>query len=231
MLKFVAAVLPLSLLLAAQPALAKDHTDPLQGTANGLAMTPPMGWNSWNKIGVDVNEKAIRDAADAMVSSGMRDAGYRYIMIDDFWQGERDAARQYPARSQALSVRHQEAGRLCSLQGIVVRYLFGCRDQDLRRTARQPRLRISGRQAICGLGRRLFEIRLVQYRHAGCRILLPRHEPGPSGDRTAHRVQPLRMGKFQPRGYGRRISAIFGAPRATSTTIGKESTPTATVSG
>ncbi|MGA7712509.1 MAG: glycoside hydrolase family 27 protein [Rhizomicrobium sp.] len=91
MFKLITAILPVSLLLAAQPAIARDHADPLQGTANGLAMTPPMGWNSWNKIGTDVNEKAIRDAADAMVSSGMRDAGYRYIIIDDFWQGERDA--------------------------------------------------------------------------------------------------------------------------------------------
>jgi alpha-galactosidase len=55
-----------------------------------LALTPPIGWNSWNKIGADVNERAIRAAADAMVSSGMRDVGYQYIVIDDLWQGERD---------------------------------------------------------------------------------------------------------------------------------------------
>jgi alpha-galactosidase len=85
MSKLIAGILPLSLLLAAQSAVARDHADPLQGPANGLAVAPPMGWNSWNKIGADVNEKVIRDAADAMVSSGMRDAGYRYIIIDDFW--------------------------------------------------------------------------------------------------------------------------------------------------
>ncbi|MCB0718560.1 MAG: glycoside hydrolase family 27 protein [Bacteroidetes bacterium] len=58
---------------------------------NGLALTPPMGWNSWNTFGCNINEKVIREAADYMVSSGMKDAGYRYVNIDDCWHGERDA--------------------------------------------------------------------------------------------------------------------------------------------
>jgi alpha-galactosidase len=56
-----------------------------------LAMTPPMGWNSWNKFGCNVNEALIRETADALVSSGMKDAGYLYINIDDCWHGERDS--------------------------------------------------------------------------------------------------------------------------------------------
>ncbi len=55
-----------------------------------LAATPPMGWNSWNKFGCNVDEKMIRDMADAMVTSGMKDAGYQYIVIDDCWQVSRD---------------------------------------------------------------------------------------------------------------------------------------------
>jgi alpha-galactosidase len=55
-----------------------------------LALTPPMGWNSWNKFGCDVSEALIKEMADAMVSSGMRDAGYMYIVIDDCWQIDRD---------------------------------------------------------------------------------------------------------------------------------------------
>ncbi|MFA7564925.1 MAG: glycoside hydrolase family 27 protein, partial [Candidatus Neomarinimicrobiota bacterium] len=51
----------------------------------------PMGWNSWNRFGCDVNEQLIRETADAMVSSGMKAAGYQYVVIDDCWQGERDA--------------------------------------------------------------------------------------------------------------------------------------------
>lgn len=58
---------------------------------NGLAKTPPMGWNSWNKFAGRVDDAAVRGMADAMVTSGMRDAGYIYVNIDDTWQGERDA--------------------------------------------------------------------------------------------------------------------------------------------
>lgn len=56
-----------------------------------LAKTPPMGWNSWNTFACDVNETIVRKAADAMVSSGMKDAGYLYVNIDDCWHGERDS--------------------------------------------------------------------------------------------------------------------------------------------
>lgn len=56
-----------------------------------LAMTPPMGWNSWNKFKCKVSERMIKEMADAMVSSGMRDAGYEYIVIDDCWQVNRDS--------------------------------------------------------------------------------------------------------------------------------------------
>ena len=55
-----------------------------------LAKTPPMGWNSWNKFGCDVSEELIMRIADAMVSSGMHNAGYEYIVIDDCWQVDRD---------------------------------------------------------------------------------------------------------------------------------------------
>lgn len=55
-----------------------------------LAPTPPMGWMTWNYFGDDINEAAIRQMADAMVASGLVDAGYKYIFIDDGWQGGRD---------------------------------------------------------------------------------------------------------------------------------------------
>ena len=57
-----------------------------------LAPTPPMGWNSWNCFHTDISEEKIKAIADAMVSPGMKDAGYRYIVIDDGWMTkERDA--------------------------------------------------------------------------------------------------------------------------------------------
>lgn len=57
---------------------------------DNLALTPPMGWNSWNKFKCDVSEKMIMEIADATASSGMKDAGYEYIVIDDCWQVDRD---------------------------------------------------------------------------------------------------------------------------------------------
>ena len=75
-----------------------------------LAATPPMGWNSWNKFGCHVSEDLIRQMADAMVKSGMKDAGYQYIVIDDCWQVERDAsgnivpdAKTFPSGIKALA--------------------------------------------------------------------------------------------------------------------------------
>ncbi len=56
-----------------------------------LALTPPMGWNSWNCFGPDINEKKVMEIADYMVKTGMRDAGYIYLVIDDGWQEGRDA--------------------------------------------------------------------------------------------------------------------------------------------
>ncbi len=56
-----------------------------------LAPVPPMGWNSWNHFAERVNDRVIREAADAMVASGMRDAGYVYVNIDDTWEGQRGA--------------------------------------------------------------------------------------------------------------------------------------------
>lgn len=55
-----------------------------------LAATPPMGWMSWNYFGEHINEKELRGMADALVSSGMAKAGYKYLFIDDGWQGGRD---------------------------------------------------------------------------------------------------------------------------------------------
>ncbi len=75
-----------------------------------LAKTPPMGWNSWNKFGCNVSEQLIRQTADAMVSSGMKDAGYQYVVIDDCWQVARDDRgnivpdnKRFPSGMKALA--------------------------------------------------------------------------------------------------------------------------------
>ena len=68
--------------------------------AEPVAATPPMGWNSWNHFGAKVTDRDIRRAADAIVSTGMRDAGYLYVNIDDGWQGKRDASGNIHANSK-----------------------------------------------------------------------------------------------------------------------------------
>lgn len=77
---------------------------------DGLAVTPQMGWNSWNKFACNIDEKLIRETADAMVRLGLKDAGYEYVNIDDCWHGKRDAAgnihpdpERFPSGMKALA--------------------------------------------------------------------------------------------------------------------------------
>jgi len=77
---------------------------------HGQAPTPPMGWNSWNCFQKDINEAQIKKIADCMVESGMRDAGYEYLVLDDAWMGpERDRdgklmadSKKFPRGMKAL---------------------------------------------------------------------------------------------------------------------------------
>ncbi|MGD8194465.1 cell wall-binding repeat-containing protein [Herbiconiux sp. P18] len=65
---------------------------PSAQAADSPAPTPPLGWNSWNTFYCNIDEAKIRSAADALVSSGMKDAGYEYVVVDDCWQSPtRDA--------------------------------------------------------------------------------------------------------------------------------------------
>ncbi len=62
------------------------------GKFEGLAMSPPMGWNSWNTFETNIDEKLVKETADIMVASGMAASGYNYIVLDDGWMAkERDA--------------------------------------------------------------------------------------------------------------------------------------------
>ncbi len=67
---------------------------------NGLAKTPPMGWNSWNKFANKVTDQLIRETADAMASNGMKEAGYIYVNIDDTWEAGRDSQGNIQANSK-----------------------------------------------------------------------------------------------------------------------------------
>lgn len=97
---FLFSVLLLVIIGSAQHSMALD---------NGRALTPPMGWNSWNKFGCNVSEDLLKSMADGMVSTGMKDAGYQYVVIDDCWQVGRDDsgnivpdAQRFPSGMKAL---------------------------------------------------------------------------------------------------------------------------------
>ena len=94
-------LLSIAALLCAAPAAAQK--------AEGLALTPPMGWNSWNHYGCNIDEALIHQTADALVKSGLRDAGYIYVTLDDCWQVSRDAhgdiqadPQKFPSGMKAL---------------------------------------------------------------------------------------------------------------------------------
>jgi alpha-galactosidase len=95
----LAAVLATTLALAAsasasQPRVATLAATPAipSATPNGLAATPPMGWNDWYTFFCNINEQLVQQTADAMVSSGMQAAGYQYVNLDDCWLAKsRDA--------------------------------------------------------------------------------------------------------------------------------------------
>lgn len=78
---------------------------------DSLVLTPPLGWNSWNVFHENINENQIKEVADAMVSSGLRDAGYIYLNLDDNWMDtKRDAngdlqnhPKTFPSGMKALA--------------------------------------------------------------------------------------------------------------------------------
>ena len=86
----VAVLLPLLWACSVAPSGGDPAAD-TEAAATLLAATPPMGFNTWNRFGCDVSEVLVKGIADAMVSSGMKDAGYRYVVIDDCWQVDRGA--------------------------------------------------------------------------------------------------------------------------------------------
>jgi alpha-galactosidase len=86
-----------ALLGAAASARAQSGSQPeTRPRSNGLALTPPMGWSSWNQFGDDINEAIVTGTIDAMVANGMRDAGYVFVNLDDGWQRYKGSRKSHP---------------------------------------------------------------------------------------------------------------------------------------
>ena len=96
------------LLFFAVALLTSLHTT--AANRDSLALTPPMGFMTWNKYKEDINEQLIRQIADKMAADGYAEAGYKYIFIDDAWQGGRDKrnnilpdSEKFPSGMRALA--------------------------------------------------------------------------------------------------------------------------------
>ena len=113
----------ISLLVAATIALPLGVMAPLaapsaQALDNGLALTPPMGWNSWNQVHCnDLSEAAVKSAVEAIVDRGLKSVGYEYVVVDDCWQGGRDDHGElfadpvrFPSGIEALATYVHDAG-------------------------------------------------------------------------------------------------------------------------
>jgi alpha-galactosidase len=116
-----------------------------------MAPTPPMGWNSWNYFACNVDEKMIREVADIMAESGMQDAGYEYINIDDCWHGTRDSLgfihpdpERFPSGMKALADYVHSKGLKLEFTPMLVGKPV---EAD-----RKPWTRISGCHDVCQLG-------------------------------------------------------------------------------
>ena len=127
---------------------------------NALAQTPPMGWNSWNKFGCNVSEQLIKEMADAMIATGMKDAGYEYLVIDDCWQVGRDEEgniqvdpKRFPNGMKALADYVHAKGLKMGI--------YSCRLRNMPGKTRKPRISVSRCTYIRRMGNRLPEIRLV----------------------------------------------------------------------
>src|SRR5207237_7995157 len=91
--------------------------------SDGLAPKPPMGWNSWNRFGGKIDEALVLETAEAMVTSGMRDPGYRYVVVDGGWVArERDRSgefvadpEKFPSGVRALADRLHSLGLWCGI--------------------------------------------------------------------------------------------------------------------
>jgi len=128
----VLSVLALTLTTVVTGALVAPR--PAQALDNGVARTPPMGWNTWNTFGCNINETLIRQMADAIVNQGLRDLGYKYVVVDDCWfNPNRDAQGNLQGDPQRFPSGMKALGDYLHARGL----LFGIYQGPLDQTCAQ----------------------------------------------------------------------------------------------
>jgi hypothetical protein len=110
---------------------------------NGLARTPAMGWISWSRFRCEnLNEKRVRQTADAVATNGMRDAGYQYVVLDDCWQSSRDAQGNNLDNGDPCSHEDYKGNRRMTLNGLCLAMVQStAKAGNIRITASSPKLR------------------------------------------------------------------------------------------
>jgi alpha-galactosidase len=122
-----------TILLAAATAVTVPATA-AQALDNGVGRVPPMGFNTWNTFGCNIDENLMRQTADAMVSSGMRDLGYKYVVVDDCWfDPNRDSAGNLRANPQRFPSGMKALGDYLHARGL----LFGIYQVPVDKTCAQ----------------------------------------------------------------------------------------------
>ncbi|MEO3813173.1 lectin [Sphaerisporangium sp. B11E5] len=122
------------MLTLAAGAVALTSATPAQALDNGVGRTPPMGWNTWNTFGCNINEALIKQTADALVNNGMRDLGYQYVVVDDCWMNStRDSAGNLQANSSRFPSGMKALGDYLHARGLK----FGIYQAPLDRTCAQ----------------------------------------------------------------------------------------------
>ncbi|MEU8203383.1 lectin [Streptosporangium sp. NPDC049046] len=129
----IAPVVTVTLALA-MGAVALSTATPAQALNNGVGRTPPMGWNTWNTFGCNINETLIKQTADALVNNGMRDLGYQYVVVDDCWfDPNRDSAGNLQANLSRFPSGMKALGDYLHARGLK----FGLYQAPLDKTCAQ----------------------------------------------------------------------------------------------
>ena len=207
----LSASLPLAVLAFSALAFSTQS----QSAAQTVAATPPMGWNSWNYFAERVTDKDIRASADQIVSSGMKDAGYIYVNIDDTWEDKRDANgvlhtnSKFPDMKALADYVHSKGLKLGIYSGPGTRTCanyegsLGHEEQDAKMYADWGIDYL--KYDLCSFHRDVMEKqapndKAAQMRLDGCR--LRKNGQGPEGHRPPHRLLPLPVWLGQCLGMG-----------------------------